>query len=177
VIIGDVVFTATVGIGHGKFGAAAAGIELCSFDDAGRGWFCTAGEAAGVEPGWLALCAGEDVEGKAMVPEVLEDDVDGWREAMAGASFVPSFSRRRFTPLVELSFKPRAVALMRIWCRVRLMPHCDITHSHSISPDVFLDLLSSATFFRRSVSSSDQAPWLPMTVPPVAGVVVIVAVG
>jgi hypothetical protein len=87
-------------------------MELCPFDDEGRCWFCIAGDAAGVE----ALCAGEEAEGRAMVPDVLEVDVDGWREAMAGASLVPSFSRRLFTPLVELSFKPRAVALMRIWC-------------------------------------------------------------
>jgi hypothetical protein len=109
------VFTATVGIGHGSFGAAVVGMELCPFDDVGRCWCCMAGDAAGVEPGWLALCSGDDVEG--MTPEVAEDAADGWREPIAaGASPAPSSPRRRFTPLVELSFNPRAVALMRIWC-------------------------------------------------------------
>lgn len=112
-------FTATVGIGHGNCEAAAVGMELCPFDEVGRCWFCMAGDAVGVEPGWLALCAGDDVEGRGMTPEVAEDAADAWREAIAGGSLAPSFSRRRFTPLVELSFSPRAVALMRIWCLQR----------------------------------------------------------
>lgn len=121
-------------------------------------------------------------------------DVDG-TEAMAGESLDPS-SRRRLIPRVELSLRPSAVALIRIWCLsrtyqlmhrkgneqtsianlVRLIPHSCITASQLISPVVF-DRCSSAIFFKRSVSSSDHDPWLPTAVPPVAGVVVIRAVG
>lgn len=50
---------------------------------------------------------------------------------------------------------------------MRPFPHWCTTQSHSISPDAPTDRLSSASFFSRSVSSSDQAPWL--TPAPVAG--------
>lgn len=76
-----------------------------------------------------------------------------------------SFSRRLFGARPELSFKPRFVALIRIWCLVRVLPHWCTTQSHSISPLVPTDLLSSASFLRRSVSSSDQAPTAPAVEP------------
>lgn len=94
-----------------------------------------------------------------------------------------SFSRRLFGARPELSFKPRFVALIRIWCLdivgqdtslihiarraylVRVLPHWCTTQSHSISPVVPTDLLSSASFLRRSVSSSDQAPTAPAVEP------------
>ena len=50
---------------------------------------------------------------------------------------------------------------------VRPFPHWCTTQSHSISPEVPIDRLSSASFFSRSVSSSDQTPWF--TPAPVAG--------
>jgi hypothetical protein len=56
----------------------------------------------------------------------------------------------------------------------RLFPHWCTTQSHSTSPVVPTDLLSSASFFNLSCSSSDHGPWLP----PIAPVVVeIIAVG
>lgn len=65
----------------------------------------------------------------------------------------------------------------QLTCLVLLIPHSLITQSHSMSPEGPLDRLSSVNFFNLSVSSSDHAPWFPITVPPVAGVVVILAVG
>lgn len=56
----------------------------------------------------------------------------------------------------------------------RPFPHWCTTQSHSTSPEVPTALLSSASFFNLSSSSSDHGPWLP----PIAPVVVeIVTVG
>lgn len=57
--------------------------------------------------------------------------VDGWFAVpLASGSVSP---RRRLTPLVVLSFKPRAVAFNRIWCL-----HEEIRNSHSLSVAVYI---------------------------------------
>ena len=120
---GEGVFTATVGIGHGIFEATIGGTAPNPFAEDGRCICGSAGESAGVDDEWV----GEDIEciptGLDMVDIVGVGKVDetdcgvccgGCDAACMGGPSPPPSSRLRFVPRVELSFNPRAVALMRI---------------------------------------------------------------
>jgi len=147
---GDGVFAATWGIGHIIVLDTGAGVETFAFVGC---WCATTGDAceerdveAGRSGGLVPLFA-LAVVGVACVLEVSA--------SVPGAG---SVSRRRFMPRVELSFMPILVALMRIWCLVLPGPHALHTQSQSISWVSLCALLSSASFFNLSVSSSDHAP-------------------
>lgn len=101
--------------------------------------------------------------GSGLGPLPVDSTPPGPPVGISVLAVVPaSGSLLRFVPRVELSLSPSEVALMRIWCLVLVPPHCSTTQSHSISPPVVL--LSSASFRKRSVSSSDHAPWFPTPV-------------
>jgi hypothetical protein len=108
--MGDGVFAATVGMGHGRLDVLRGG---------GR-WVCvSAGEGPGVdeEVGEAAVGMGTGADADA------DTDADADADGTAGGAVVgvegvapvsPSFSRRRLVPREVLSLRPSEVALIRI---------------------------------------------------------------
>ena len=105
--MGDGVFAATVGMGHGRLD-----VDDVFRGSGGRCVCASAGEGPGVvEVGEAVVGTGADVDadGAADVTAVL---VAAGVGGLATAS--PSFSRRRLVPRDVLSLRPSDVALIRI---------------------------------------------------------------
>ena len=121
-------FAATVGIGHGMLCVALVGCCCCcccccgiGVDGCpgGRVWFWTTGDAPGVDVARLGI-GDSDVEGRMVVlvdatgVELITEAVVVGVDIELTSLCSASLSLRRFTPRDELSFKPSAVALIRI---------------------------------------------------------------
>jgi hypothetical protein len=101
------VFTATVGIGHGRVDFEGdAGADEC----AGPCVLVREGEAAGVE----VVDVDRFVVAVVTFGGAVLDVTAGATAFSSGAAV--SASRRRLVPLEELSLRPIAVAFIRIWC-------------------------------------------------------------
>ena len=92
-----------MGIGHGRFDGVDGKVD--PLDVEGLCWCCKAGESTGVD---VALLRAGDAAGAAGF---------AFEGAGGGGTLEPmssSASRRRLTPLDELSFRPSAVAFIKI---------------------------------------------------------------
>jgi len=108
--MGDGVFAATVGMGHGRLD-----VDAVFSGGTGRCVCASAGEAPGVADEVVGEAATIPVVVVVVAAVVAEAVGVGGTGGLAATSIAPpSFSRRRLMPREVLSFRPSDVALIRI---------------------------------------------------------------